>query len=45
MSSLSMRNSGYARHRCSLCFSIGLQLISDGINVIKCFGVSSLTNG
>lgn len=40
-----MRNSGYMRHRCSLCFNMGLQLITAGINVIKCFGVSSLAYG
>lgn len=45
MSSLSIRNSRYVRHRCSLCVTMGLQLIADGMHVIKCYGVSSLANG
>lgn len=45
MSILNMRSSRYMRHRCSLCFTVGLQLITGGINVIKCFGVNSLANG
>lgn len=40
-----MRNSGYLGHRCSLCFNMGLQVITDGINVIKCVRVSSLAKG
>lgn len=44
MSRLSKRNSRFLRHRCSLCFNMGLQLITDGVNVVKCVGVSSLAN-